>query len=141
VTVGPGTLPVRAPRVNEKRVDEETGERERFSSKILPAYARRSPNVTEVLSILYLRGLSTGDFRPAPEGLLGEDASGPSGESIEFGMIGSGGAPRGSPSPPPRPRSGRGLLQRRPNLDDRLDRLGRGAIELTGSLEGHQRLA
>ena len=57
VTVGSGTVPVRAPRVNDERVDEETGERQRFSSKILPAYARRSPKVTEVLPILYLRGL------------------------------------------------------------------------------------
>jgi hypothetical protein len=39
---------LRAPRVNDKRVDEQAGERERFSSKILPAYARRSPKVTEV---------------------------------------------------------------------------------------------
>src|SRR5260370_39624613 len=37
---------------------------------------RRSPKVAEVLPILYLRGLSTGDFRPALEGLLGEDAAG-----------------------------------------------------------------
>src|SRR4051794_32962206 len=41
VTIGSGTLPIRAPRVNDKRVDEETGERQRFSSRILPAYARR----------------------------------------------------------------------------------------------------
>ena len=57
VTVGSGTVPIRAPRVNDKRVEEDTGERRRFSSKILPAYARRSPKVTEVLPILYLRGL------------------------------------------------------------------------------------
>jgi putative transposase len=82
VTVGSGTVPVRTPRVNDKRVDEETGERRRFSSKILPAYARRSPKVTEVLPILYLRGLSSGDFRPALEDLLGEDASGLSASSI-----------------------------------------------------------
>ena len=82
VTVGSGTLPVRAPRVNDQRVEEETGERQRFNSKILPAYARRSPKVTEVLPILYLRGLSTGDFRPALEGLLGEDASGLSSSTI-----------------------------------------------------------
>lgn len=82
VTVGSGTVPVRAPRVNDKRVEEETGERQRFSSKILPAYARRSPKVTEVLPILYLRGLSTGDFRPALEDLLGEDASGLSPSTI-----------------------------------------------------------
>ena len=43
VTVGSGTIPVRAPRVNDKRVDEETGKRRRFSSWILPKYARRSP--------------------------------------------------------------------------------------------------
>ena len=39
MTIGPGTLPIRVSRVNDKRVDEETGERIRFSSKILPAYA------------------------------------------------------------------------------------------------------
>ena len=67
VTVGSGTIPIKAPRVNDKRVDEETGERQRFSSRILPAYARRSPKVGEVIPILYLRGLSTGDFKPALE--------------------------------------------------------------------------
>jgi len=82
VTVGSGTVPVRAPRVNDKRIDEETGERQRFSSEILPAYARRSPKVSEVLPILYLRGLSTGDFRPALEDLLGEDAAGLSPSTI-----------------------------------------------------------
>src|SRR5512142_1241223 len=82
VTVGSGTVPVRAPRVNDKRVEEESGERQRVSSKILPASARRSPKVTEVLPILYLRGLSTGDFRPALEDLLGEDASGLSPSTI-----------------------------------------------------------
>ena len=62
--------------MNDKRVDEETGERLRFSSRILPTYARRSPKVGEVIPILYLRGLSTGDFKPALEQLLGEDAAG-----------------------------------------------------------------
>jgi putative transposase len=76
-------LPLRAPRVNDKRVDEESGERKRFSSRILPAYARRSPKVTEVLPILYLHGLSTGDFAPALRDLLGEDASGLSSSSIQ----------------------------------------------------------
>ena len=83
MTVGSGTLAIRAPRVNDKRVDEETGERRRFSSRILPAYARRSPKVTEVLPILYLHGLSTGDFGPALRDLLGEDASGLSASSIQ----------------------------------------------------------
>src|SRR3954449_8851581 len=82
VTVGSGTVAVQAPRVNDKRVDEQTGERQRFSSKILPAYARRSPKVNDVLPVLYLRGLSTGDFRPALEQLLGEDAAGLSASTI-----------------------------------------------------------
>jgi putative transposase len=82
VTVGSGTVPIRAPRVNDKRVDE-AGQRRKFSSTILPAYARRSPKVTDVLPILYLRGLSTGDFQPALRDLLGEDASGLSSSSIQ----------------------------------------------------------
>ncbi len=82
VTIGSGTVAIRAPRVNDKRVDEQTGERMRFSSRILPAYARRSPKVNDVLPVLYLRGLSTGDFRPALEQLLGEDAAGLSASTI-----------------------------------------------------------
>ena len=82
VTIGAGTIPIKAPRVNDKRVEEENGERQKFSSRILPAYARRSPKVGEVIPILYLRGLSTGDFRPALEGLLGEDASGLSATTV-----------------------------------------------------------
>src|SRR3954469_23297364 len=82
VTIGSGTVAIRAPRVNDKRIDEQTGERQKYSSKILPAYARRSPKVNDVLPVLYLRGLSTGDFRPALEQLLGEDAAGLSPTSI-----------------------------------------------------------
>jgi putative transposase len=48
--------------------DEETGERQRFSSRILRAYARRSPKVGEVIPTLYLKGLSTGDFRDGARG-------------------------------------------------------------------------
>ena len=82
LTVGSGTMAIRAPRVNDKRVDEQTGEREKFGSRILPAYARRSPKVTDVLPVLYLRGLSSGDFEPALRDLLGDDASGLSASSI-----------------------------------------------------------
>lgn len=76
VTVGSGTFEVRAPRVNDKR------EGERFTSQILPAYMRKSPKVAEVIPLLYLRGLSTGDFREALPALLGKDASGLSPTSI-----------------------------------------------------------
>ena len=81
VTCGAGTLEIRAPRINDKREDE-SGERQRFSSAILPPYLRRSPKVAEVLPVLYLRGLSTGDFRPALRSLLGEDAAGLSATNI-----------------------------------------------------------
>jgi len=75
LTLGAGTVELKSPRVNDRRHDEH-GQRQRFSSRILPPYMRRSPKVAEVLPMLYLRGLSTGDFRPALEGLLGADAAG-----------------------------------------------------------------
>jgi len=61
LTVRTGTITLRAPRVNDRRrVD---GVRQRFTSQILPPYLRRSPQVSAVLPLLYLHGLSTGDFR------------------------------------------------------------------------------
>jgi transposase-like protein len=75
VTCGAGTLTVEAPRVNDRRVDAQ-GQRQRFTSRILPPYMRRSPKVAEVLPVLYLRGLSTGDFQEALPILLGQDAAG-----------------------------------------------------------------
>lgn len=74
VTTAAGAIEVRAPRVNDKRVDEVTGERARFASAILPAWCRRSPKVSEVLPLLYLHGLSGGDFVPALEQFLGTGA-------------------------------------------------------------------
>ena len=71
VATGAGAVTVTAPRVNDKRVDQETGERQRFSSKILPAWSRKSPKVAEVLPLLYLHGLSSLGFAPALEQFLG----------------------------------------------------------------------
>jgi putative transposase len=68
VMTGAGMVDVNAPRVDDRRQDEK------FSSALLPAYMRRSPKVTEVLPVLYLRGLSTGDFGPALEGFFGSKA-------------------------------------------------------------------
>ncbi len=76
VTTGAGTVEVQAPRVNDRRSGR------RFRSSILPPYMRRSPKVQEVLPVLYLRGLSTGDFKEALGALLGEKASGLSPSSI-----------------------------------------------------------
>lgn len=69
VTSGAGTMAVKAPRVRDRR------EGHRFTSAILPPYMRRTPKVAEVLPVLYLRGLSTGDFQPALTSLLGEEAT------------------------------------------------------------------
>jgi len=74
LTMGAGTVKLKAPRVNDKRVVDS--ERQRYVSRILPPYLRRSRNVSEVLPLLYLRGLSTGDFREALPVLLGEEAAG-----------------------------------------------------------------
>jgi putative transposase len=71
VLTAAGAVPVVAPRVNDRRVDPDTGERRRFSSAILPAWARKSPQMSEVLPLLYLHGLSTSDFGPALEQFLG----------------------------------------------------------------------
>ncbi|WP_196760107.1 transposase, partial [Mycobacterium avium] len=74
VLTAAGAVTVIAPRVNDKRIDADTAERRRFSSAILPAWARKSPQMTEVLPLLYLHGLSTSDFGPALEQFLGSGA-------------------------------------------------------------------
>jgi len=74
VTMGAGTITVRAPRVNDQRV--LNGTRQKFTSAILPPYLRRSPQISAVLPLLYLHGLSTGDFREALPVLLGTEAAG-----------------------------------------------------------------
>jgi len=74
VLTAAGAVEVKAPRVNDRRVDPDTGERKRFASAILPAWARKSPQMSEVLPLLYLHGLSTSDFGPALEQFLGSGA-------------------------------------------------------------------
>ena len=73
ITTAAGRIEVTAPRVNDTRVDE-TGERCRFRSSILPPWARKSPKVAEVLPLMYLHGMSTGDFAPALAGFFGSGA-------------------------------------------------------------------
>lgn len=74
VTTAAGAVSVRMPRVDDRRVDEATGERKRFRSAILPPWARKSPKVTEVLPLMYLHGMSSGDFAPALESFFGSAA-------------------------------------------------------------------
>ena len=76
VQLGAGSIKIRAPRVDDRRPEH------RFTSKILPPYMRRSPRLEEALPVLYLRGLSTGDFSEALEALLGPEAAGFSATTI-----------------------------------------------------------
>ena len=74
VVTGAGAVAVKAPRVNDRRVDPDSGERARFRSAILAPWARRSPKVSEVLPLMYLHGMSTGDFAPALAEFFGTGA-------------------------------------------------------------------
>ena len=74
VLTSAGAVEVTVPRVNDKRSDPATGERMRFSSAILPPWCRKTPTITEVLPLLYLHGLSSGDFVPALGQFLGSAA-------------------------------------------------------------------
>ena len=76
VSLGAGSIQFQAPRVDDRRPEQ------RFTSRILPPYMRRSPRLNEALPVLYLRGLSTGDFEEAIPVLLGADAAGFSATTI-----------------------------------------------------------
>src|SRR5512132_3139341 len=71
ITTGVGQVEVVRPRVDDRRTDPATGERQRFHSVLLPRWCRRSPKVAEVLPLLYLHGLSSQDFVPALTELFG----------------------------------------------------------------------
>jgi len=74
IATGAGPIEVEAPRVNDRRVDDATGERLRFRSQILAPWCRKSPKVSEVLPLMYLHGMSSGDFAPALSEFFGSGA-------------------------------------------------------------------
>ena len=74
IATGAGPIAVEAPRVNDKRVDEATGERCKFTSSIIAPWCRKSPKVSEVLPLMYLHGMSSGDFAPAVGEFFGSAA-------------------------------------------------------------------
>jgi len=74
ITTGAGRVDIRAPRVDDQRTDPVTGDRLGFKSSLVPPWCRKSPKVTEVLPLLYLHGMSSGDFVPALEGFFGSSA-------------------------------------------------------------------
>jgi hypothetical protein len=90
VLTSAGAVPLVTPRVNDKRVDPETRERQRFSSAILPPWARKTPRIEEVLPLLYLHGLSSGDFVPALGQFLGSSKVGLDGHPAHRDLEGRG---------------------------------------------------
>jgi len=74
IQTGIGAIEVRRPKVRDRCTDFPEAEKVRFSSNILPKWARRSKSLDALLPVLYLRGISTGDFQEALSALLGPDA-------------------------------------------------------------------
>lgn len=79
ITTGLGQLEVQQPRVHDRRSE---GEREKFTSKILPPYLRKTKSIGELLPWIYLKGVSTSDFGEALQSLLGADCPGLSASTI-----------------------------------------------------------
>lgn len=76
ITMGSGAVEVQCPRVDDRR------DGEKFLSAILPPYLRKSPKIESLLPILYLKGLSTSDFKSALGVFLGEGTMGLSAATI-----------------------------------------------------------
>jgi len=74
VQTGIGALELRRPKIRDRAADVASGERIRFTSHILPKWARRSRSLDALLPVLYLRGVSTGDFQEALSAILGAEA-------------------------------------------------------------------
>ena len=79
ILTGIGPVEVRQPRVRDRRPQ---GEREEFSSKILPPYLRKTKSLEELIPWLYLKGISTGNFQEALQALVGPDCPGLSANTI-----------------------------------------------------------
>ncbi len=79
ISTGVGAVRVQQPRVQDRR---PAGEREKFSSAILPPYLRKTKSIEELIPWLYLKGVSTGDFSEALAALLGPDAKGLSATTV-----------------------------------------------------------
>lgn len=74
IQTGIGPVPVQRHKVRDRATDVPAETRIRFTSTILPRWARRSRSLDALLPVLYLRGVSTGDFQEALTALLGADA-------------------------------------------------------------------
>ncbi|MFC3141417.1 IS256 family transposase, partial [Psychromarinibacter halotolerans] len=74
IQTGIGPIPVQRQKIRDRSADVRPESKIRFSSRILPKWARRSPSLDALLPVLYLRGVSTGDFQEALSALVGPDA-------------------------------------------------------------------
>ena len=74
IQTGIGPIPVQRQKVRDRAAAVQAERRIRFTSNILPRWARRSKSLDALLPVLYLRGISTGDFQDALTALLGTDA-------------------------------------------------------------------
>lgn len=79
ITTGVGPVEIEQPRVHDRRRADQA---ERFCSKILPPYLRKTRSIEELIPWLYLKGISTGDFGEALQSILGHDAPGLSASTI-----------------------------------------------------------
>jgi transposase-like protein len=74
IQTGIGALDIQRPKVRDRATNVPVDQKIRFTSAILPKWARRSRSLDALLPVLYLRGISTGDFQEALAALLGKDA-------------------------------------------------------------------
>ena len=74
IQTGIGAVPVKRAKLRDRGADASGDDRIIFTSAILPKWARRTKSLDALLPILYLRGISTGDFQEALAALLGKDA-------------------------------------------------------------------
>jgi putative transposase len=82
IATGIGAVAVRQPRVRDRQLSPGDGERIRFRPSILPPYARRTKSLEVLIPILYLKGISTGDFEEVLAALVGKNAPGLSASTI-----------------------------------------------------------
>jgi transposase-like protein len=74
IQTGIGALDVQRPKVRDRLANTDPSAKVRFTSNILPKWARRSVSLDALLPVLYLKGISTGDFQEALSAILGADA-------------------------------------------------------------------
>ncbi len=77
IQTGLGDVPIQVPKVRDR-----AGDGRKFTSSLIPPFLKRAKSVAELLPVLYLKGLSTGDFGEALEALLGKEAKGLSSSTI-----------------------------------------------------------